>query len=63
MPGGAQGERAARCCCLAEEAEVGGGFEEVLAGPLVQRQPLLPKLFKNKIILDTLGVNVFQAIQ
>lgn len=37
-----------------------GGFEEVLAGLLVQRQP---KLFKHKIILGTSEVNVSQALQ
>ena len=64
MPERAQAERAA-CCCLSDEIERrrGGGFEEVLAGPLVQTQPLLPKLFKNEIIMDTLEVNIFQAIQ
>lgn len=63
MPGGSQAEQAA-CCCLSDEVEKRCvvGFEEVSAGLLMQRQPLLPKLFKNKIILDTLEVNVFQAI-
>lgn len=35
----------------------------MLVGPLKQRKPLLPELFKNQIMLDAFEVHVFQAVQ